>query len=402
VKTGYLFKKKRKSETQGIIYLALYLRDDIELISTGQRIKEVDWNPDRGYLHSRKHLHDADKAMTEIKALVKKAQTRLEAREQVVTPFSLKQEFLASRRKLVDDQVRTDRSVRENLKTVKYLVSHWTSNSLFKYQPSSQRSVRESMNQFLVFLDKSGNGALTRSELSPVIITAYERFLQEKKHLANNTHGKRMKHLRWFLKSINYDITGIKIRSNRKTIIALTIDELTALEKVDVSKSSESQKAKDLFVLGCYTGLRISDLKRITPGNIAEGKICMTLKKNKKEVMIPIVPQAMEILNRYNFRSPRLSEQVLNRTIKEVCSDAGIKQIVTIRVNVAGQDTDKQFQKFKLISSHTASKTFISLAPEWYGLTPAEVASIVGKDLKTLINHYYRLPRESAIKKMLQ
>jgi len=61
-----------------------------------------------------------------------------------------------------------------------------------------------------------------------------------------------MKHSRWFLKKVDYDVTTIKIRNFRKGIIALTLEELIRLENVDASSSVEKQKAKDLFLLGCY------------------------------------------------------------------------------------------------------------------------------------------------------
>lgn len=141
-------------------------------------------------------------------------------------------------------------------------------------------------------------------------------------------------------------------------------------------------------------------MKRLNETRIIDGRIRMTLQKNDKEVTIPLLAKARTIIDRNGGRSPRISEQVLNRSIKIVCSKAGIDSKLTIRINVAGRDIDKEEPKFKLITSHTAGKTFISLAPEWFGLIPAEVAAIVGKDLKTVLNHYYKLPHESAIEKM--
>lgn len=243
---------------------------------------------------------------------------------------------------------------------------------------------------------------MIRRELTRDTIAAYERFLQDKKRLANSTHGKRMKHLRWFLKHINFDVSSISIRTHRKEIVALTLDELRLLEAVDVSKSSELQKAKDMFLLGCYTGLRISDLKRINRDRIVEGCISMVLQKNNRDVRIPLRPEAERILVRYGMRPPKISEQVLNRGIKEVCRAAGITTIQVIRLNVAGRDTERRQPKNELITSHTASKTFITLAPIRFGMDPQEIAAIVGKDLKTLISHYFQLPRESAIRKMMK
>jgi hypothetical protein len=100
--------------------------------------------------------------------------------------------------------------------------------------------------------------------------------------------------------------------------------------------------------------------------------------------------------------APKISEQHLNKEIKKVCKAANITKIITARTNKAGLDVEVQVPKHDLITSHTASKTFITLAPARFGLDPAEIAAIVGKDLKTLLNHYFQLPKESAIRKMME
>jgi len=382
----------------GLVYVALYLKDTVELISTGQRIRKGEWSSTDQF--PKEHRGEVAKTITNVKSRISKAITRLEAREQVVTPFSVKQEFNHFENERVNQQLAIDKKQKENTKSIKVLATQWMENSIFHFELSTQKTVRESINQFLEFLTKSGNGSIERRELTDPLITAYERYLQENRKLANSTHGKRMKHLRWFLKTLGYNVDSIKIRTGKKEIIALSIKEVEQLEKVDVSESSELQKAKDMFLLGVYTGLRISDLKRLNETRIINGRIRMTLQKNDKEVTIPLLAKARTIIDRNGGRSPRISEQVLNRSIKIVCSKAGIDSKLTIRINVAGRDIDKEEPKFKLITSHTAGKTFISLAPEWFGLSPAEVAAIVGKDLKTVLNHYYKLPHESAIEKM--
>jgi hypothetical protein len=57
--------------------------------------------------------------------------------------------------------------------------------------------------------------------------------------------------------------------------------------------------------------------------------------------------------------------------------------------------------KHDLITSHIAGKTFITLAPQRWGLTPAEIAGIVGKDLKTLISSYFNDQSDEARRKII-
>jgi integrase len=317
-----------------------------------------------------------------------------------VTPFTVKQEYERQQKQQEDTQRGKEKVDKLGLKTIVKLADKYTTDKLFGFRPSTQKAVKESINQFKVFLKKTGQLTLERRDLDREIIREYERYLQEKKKLADSTHGKRMKHLRWFLKDIDFDVTGIKIRNFKKQIIVLDTEELAALEGVEVS--AEYQKSKDLFLLGCYTGLRISDLKRLSVDNIHNGFIEITLLKNNRKVKIPVIQQAREILDRYEGRPPCVIEQVLNRHIKTVCEKAGMTQRVSVDTMKAGQRISKTFPKHDLISSHTAGKTFIStVGPHRFKLSPAEIAAIVGKDLKTLLNSYFDLPGEEAREKII-
>lgn len=397
MKCRYLLKKKDK-RGQHQIYLALYQNDEVELIYTQQRSLLKEWSENERA--PKNHKSEVFLAIEKIKREVQKTIQSLESRDRPVTPLTVKVEYRTNKKIRESEQKNNDAITKEGLKSVPKLADNWTTNYLFRYKESTQKSVKESINQFVEYLKKVGLSNLEKKDLNKAVITDYERYLQEKKRLSNSTHGKRMKHLRWFLKSLNYDIGSITIRSHKKEIIALSLEELQKLEKLDVSNSVPYQKAKDMFLLGCYTGLRISDLKRIDHTRIIDGSIRMTLRKNNKEVSIPILPETKEILDRYEQSSPKISEQHLNKDIKEVCRKAAINKDLTIKINKAGRDMDKVVKKFDLITSHTASKTFITLAPKKFGLTPAEIAAVVGKDLKTLINHYFQLPMESAVQKM--
>ena len=293
-------------------------------------------------------------------------------------------------------------ATKAELVTVIKLVNRWTDEELFRFRDSTKKSVIESLNQFTTYLKDAGYANLERRQLNRSIISGYERYLLEKKKLSDNTHGKRMKHLRWFLKWLDFDVSKIKLRSFKKRIIALTLGELKALEAVNVSSSVEQQKAKDMFLLGCYTGLRISDLKRLTQNNTIGGFISMKLLKNGKFVKIPIIKSAAAILERYHYKAPKISEQALNERIKEVCSIAAIDTPVTIDTTTAGQRVSVTKAKHELITSHIAGKTFITLAPKQWGLTPAEIAGIVGKDLKTLINSYFADQSDEARSKIIE
>lgn len=391
---------KRRGDGPHPVYIALYQGSTTELIYTGHRLKLSEWSEkDRA---PKNHNSEASKALDKVKAAIKKVIAKLELDDRIVTPFSVKvayMEDLAEREHLA---AQTDKKSKVEMVTLIKLANRWTETELFRFRISSQRAVKESINAFTSYLKSVGYASLERKSLNQTIISGYERYLLEKKKLADNTHGKRMKHLRWFLKWLDFDVSKIKLRSSKKPIISLTLEELKKLEGVDVSFSVEYQKAKDMFLLGCYTGLRISDLKRLNSENTKNGVIKIKLLKNDRFVQIPIIKSADAILSKYNYHSPRISSQAVNESIKHVCEKAEIDDKVVIDYTRAGQRLSKTKPKHKLITSHIAGKTFITLAPKLWGLSPAEIAAIVGKDVKTLINNYFGDQGDEARSKMIE
>jgi integrase len=391
---------KRRGDGPHPIYIALYHGNTTELIYTGQRIKSLDWSDkDRA---PKNHNSDIYKAIEKVKAGVKKTIARIELDDRIASPFSVKVAYLEEVAQRQQNQVQADKKAKQDIVTLVKLADRWTDNELFRFRASTQRAVKESINAFTAYLKSVGYGSLERMALNQTIISGYERYLLEKKNLSDNTHGKRMKHLRWFLKWMDFDVSKIKLRSSKKPVISLTLEELKQLEAVDVSFNIEWQKSKDMFLLGCYTGLRISDLKRLNPTNTQGDMIKIKLLKNDRFVQIPIINAAGAILSKYEYRSPKISEQAVNESIKHVCDKAKINEKVAIDYTRAGHRLSKTQPKHKLITSHIAGKTFITLAPKLWGLSPAEIAAIVGKDVKTLIKHYFGDQGEEARLKMIE
>lgn len=397
--------KLRKTRDDHYIFIALYQGKDFELISTGRKIEKTAW--------SKKHRRPSD--MTSETAMViekimedvQRARRRMIAQEMPVTPYTLKQEYLKFRNQAREEQHQTDARSKADQVTVSSLIEKWKSEGLDEYQGSTVAVIKTSITMFKTFLSNSFP-RIERHELNQDVFREYSRYLENTRKIADSTHGKRIKHLRWFLKWAGIDdstIRKIKIRTvsqDERNIFRLTMSELTALESVDVSKSAEKQKAKDMFLIGCYTGLRISDIKRISPHRILNGTFGITQKKNRKLNSVPILPQLQTILARYDYHAPRISEQQLNESIKEVCKEAGIDQPIFKKTKKAGKLIETLHPKYELITSHSAGKTFISLAGERWGLRPEEIAAIVGKDVKTILSYYLEPDVEVAKQKMIE
>lgn len=396
MKIRYLLKKK---ETDFMIYVAIYELDETVVISTGQRIKKGDWSVKDNF--PKDHKSSTSKAISKVKAEVMKAITRLEGIGEEPTPAGIKKEYFKAHLTAVEDRRTAIKKEKTDLSKIVKLAEWWKDNGVFKYRKNTQRAVKSSIQKFIDYLKTHNLSSLEQKALTPTIINAYDRHLLSKKK-SDNTHGRLMKHLRWFLQSIGFNTDFIKVRSMPVVKISLTLEELRLLENKDVSERVEWQKAKDCFLIGCYTGLRISDIKRLNPVNTQGGFIQMRLLKTNKEVKIPIIKACDEILKRYAYRAPRFPDQKVNEHIKEVCKEAKINSPIIKQIHRGGEMETKTYKKYELITSHVAGKTFITLAPKLWALTPAEIAHIVGKDLRTLLLSYFNDQSESGRQKMIE
>jgi integrase len=143
----------------------------------------------------------------------------------------------------------------------------------------------------------------------------------------------------------------------------LNENEIDIVFNLDLSHNTRLDNVRDLFIVGVWTGLRISDLKRINDFNISNNRIkIIGTEKNNKSVEIPIHSQLKYIFNKRNGNLPEISEQKFNKYIKEVCELAGLKEITlgSIKDPKTNRKVNGYYPKYKLISSHTCRRSFIS------------------------------------------
>lgn len=108
----------------------------------------------------------------------------------------------------------------------------------------------------------------------------------------------------------------------------LTKEELETIEKLD--DLGFLQTARDLFLLQCYTGLGYSDLMDLKADKIEnkDGLLVLTGKRIKTGVdyVVVVLPKAKDILERYNWVAPKLSNQKYNDRLKLLSEKAEIKK----------------------------------------------------------------------------
>ncbi len=150
------------------------------------------------------------------------------------------------------------------------------------------------------------------------------------------------------------------------TVITLTLHEFNILYNHKF-KNKSHEKARDIFCFGCLTGLRISDLVKLSRENLHDGMIVTHMKKVKKHhpQRIPVLPKAQAILDKYQeqyFLLPKLSEQKLNKYIKEAALEAGLTRPIKKLDYNKGTGREITTTLDKELHAHMTRKTFITLA----------------------------------------
>ncbi|CAA0229122.1 Phage integrase family protein [Tenacibaculum maritimum] len=162
----------------------------------------------------------------------------------------------------------------------------------------------------------------------------------------------------------NLKYKKFKAKEDETEIIYLTMEELMTLYNHDF-ESDRLNQVRDMYVFNSVTGLRISDYKTLKQSNIKKDYLLITIQKTKAiNTKIPLNKFSREILERYKDTIheplPVISDQKFNKYIKECCEIVEINSLVTKTRYIGQKKVEITVPKHKLITSHTARKTFVT------------------------------------------
>jgi integrase/recombinase XerD len=117
--------------------------------------------------------------------------------------------------------------------------------------------------------------------------------------------------------------------------IYLSPDEIVLIENYEPFNTMD-EKAKDMFLFQCYTGLDYGDLITVRKENIINyrGKfyICKDRNKSDIEASIPYTDKAESLFIKHNYNMKLLSNPKYNKALKDIAIDAGIDKHLTTHV----------------------------------------------------------------------
>ncbi len=218
------------------------------------------------------------------------------------------------------------------------------------FKPNTLKGYKTSLLHICGYLEKEYRSQdIDTRKIDHAFITGYEFFLRSTMGCSAVSAAKYMKHLRKIIKIciahrwITDDpFAFYKIKAKAKEKEFLTDAELRRIEEKEF-KIPRLANVRDIFVFCCYTGLSYADVKKLKWTDIAEGvdgKLWIFTSREKTETSsnIPLLPKALEIIERYrdyppcmtkDMVLPVLSNQKMNSYLKEIADLCEISKELT-------------------------------------------------------------------------
>jgi site-specific recombinase XerD len=222
-------------------------------------------------------------------------------------------------------------------------------------------------------------------------ITEFDHYLRTKAHnCCNNTAVKYIKNFKKIIRQalakglIKVDpFLSYKAKLKKVDRGYLTQEEIDAIQAKVITIPRISQ-VRDIFLFQCYTGLAYADIKKLSKEHIVKGTdgeqwISTRRAKTDTAINVPLLPEALAILDKYKAHPecynkgvllPVLSNQRMNGYLKEVADLCGIT---------------------KNISSHLARHTFATTITLANGISLEVVSKMLGHTNLNTSRIYARL-----------
>lgn len=282
------------------------------------------------------------------------------------------------------DKYINDASIKENntkgiglaKNTLKSYVS--LKNVLIKFQGKNNSLLIKDVN--IKFRDVFVKWCIEKQKYSP---NSINKFIANLKAICNDAILNEIETSPFLSK-----IKGVP--TTTQDVIYLTLDDIEKIRAVKLD-SSYLTNARKWILIGISTGQRGNDLLKISLDNFTKDdkgrdSIRLIQKKGGKEVLIIASYDVKEILK--SGFPHEISQQKLNKYIKEVCKIANI-DTPTLGNKMNKETKRKEVQtlpKHEFITSHTFRRTFVTNA---YGVLENEIIrSVTGHSTNKIMEIY--------------
>jgi integrase len=287
-----------------------------------------------------------------------------------------------------------------------YLVDYmdtYISDHRETHQPGSL-VVYGTLKNHLIEFEKTQGSKIAFADINHDFFIAFRKYLltvpkinrfEVKSGLGNITVAKQLSTIKTAIRYakgknknivMNFDLQDFKVtRDNDLEVIALNQTEFEKLRIFEFKDEVHSQ-VRDAFIFGVASGMRFSDMWKLTRDNIKEDKIEIVVKKTGKLLTIPLNSVSKAILKKHKGfwkPFPMMTNQAMNRNLHELGEKAKLNRTINITRKYGSKSIDYVEPLYKRLTVHVARKTFATLSLA-KGMSPQVVMAIGGwKDYKS-------------------
>lgn len=282
-----------------------------------------------------------------------------------------------------------------------------------KISSSTKKSYRTVLNKLKEY-EKYARVKLDWSSFDMDFYYDFFEFYTGIEGLTNNGFGKVIKNIKAIMNdaiSNGYNTSFGFQHKNFKAIredvnnIYLNEEELQEIIDLDLSGQSNLEQVRDLFIFGCYTGLRYSDFSQVKPEHIQGEILRIKTQKTDEWVSIPLLPAVKNIMEKYKNRPNSLpkscTNQTMNRHIKEIGELAKINDSELKIRNKGKARIETLFNKYELICTHTARRSFATNMFK-RGIPARVIMKITGHKTEKAFSSYIKITQDENAELMLK
>jgi integrase len=408
---SFLLNKPERVSGRSLIYLQFKYNGQKFVFSTGQNINPKNWDKKRQRVKSntdttKEGQHSLNDLLHHLEQTLLTVYRREISKGVIPTKSVLKESLLQSVRPTGNNQ-----------QTFYGLLERFINGEIkHRGQEKSPNTIKtyKTLHGHLQQFERAKKWPIHFDNIHLEFLYKYITFLRSTLMLKQNSIAKDVQILKTVMKkavalkmttNISFQEEDFTASREDTDAVYLTDKEIQKLYRFDFSSNSRLEQIRDLFVFGCYVGLRYSDYSTVRPEHIVDIEtengskeyfIKRITTKTKELVIIPCYPVVLQIFDKYKDNPNRLpkalSTQKFNVGIKQVCKIAGFTEAGRLA-------TKPKLQLYESISSHTARRSF---ATNLYleGFPVIDLMKITGHRTEKAFMRYIKVTKLDAAKRL--
>ena len=392
--------KNPKGDKESLIYFSAYFKNESKklIYSTGETITPKEWNfknrmpNDLSGRTTRADNHRTiNMQLNRYTDFYIKIINRYIHAEEEITVENIRSEFDKEFKK-------TKTGSRDFFSVYDKFMTEKINDKTDKANSTSTIKRYEYNKKLLQGFEESKDVKLNFNQIDKKFYNTFINYCTNTKNHSTNTLSRNIGLFKTFmnwavLNRYTYKLDFQEFKNIKKEItdeVALSKEQVVEIFNFDFSNNQRLERVRDLFVFGCFTGMRYSNYSKIKKNDIIDSHIKVRdVKDNRKQLNIPLNDYSSYLLKKYDYRLPEISNQKFNEYIKEVIKIVGYTEDIKKTSKLGNEIVETVTPFYERISSHTARRSFITIM-KTEKVPDKIIMGFTGHKSLEVFNQYYK------------